>query len=75
MIFLYTDGLIQWTTEDAVSLRVLVPAENLEIQLVRGNGGTATIIGNLQPNSGDRKIMQSSAVEIMQTGGHPMYYF
>ena len=53
------------------TVTVLVPGQNLEILLGRGNGGTVTINGNLQPNSGDGIIMQSSEVEIIRTGGHP----
>ena len=53
------------------TVTVLVPGQNLEILLGRGNGGTVTINGNLKPNSGDGIIMQSSGVEIIRTGGHP----
>ena len=53
------------------TVMVLVPGENLEILLGRDNGGTVTINGNLQSINGDGIIMQSSAVEILRSGGHP----
>ena len=53
------------------AVTVLVPDENLEILLGRGNGGTVTINGNLKSNNGDGTIMQSRAVEILRSGGHP----
>ena len=53
------------------TVTVLVPDENLEILLGRGNGGTVTINGNLQSNNGDGTILQSSGVEILRSGGHP----
>ena len=51
---------------------VLLPGENLEIVLDRGTiGGAVTINGISQPNNGDGIIMQSNAVEILRSGGHP----
>ena len=53
------------------SVRVLLPSENLNVLLERGEGGTVTINGILQPNNGDEIILQSGEVEIVRVGGHP----
>ena len=50
---------------------VLVPDDDITIELDRGNGGTVTINGILQPNNGDGIIMQSSRVTVLRSGGHP----
>ena len=52
------------------NVTVLVPGENLEIVLGRGSGGTVTINGVMQPNSGDATILQSGGIEILRSGGH-----
>ena len=48
---------------------VLVPGENLEIVLGRGNGGTVAINGMLQHNNGDGIILQSGGVQVLRSGG------
>ena len=48
---------------------VLVPGENLEIVLGRGNGGTVAINGILQPNNGDGIVLQSGGVQVLRSGG------
>ena len=50
---------------------MLVPNDNIRIELGRHNGGTVTINGMLQPNNGDGIIMQSSRVTVQRFGGHP----
>ena len=50
---------------------VLVPNDDITIELGRRNGGTVTINGVFQPNNGDRIIMQSSRVTVVRSGGHP----
>ena len=54
---------------------VLVPNDNIRIELGRRNGGTVTINGMLQHNSGDGIIMQSSRVTVQRSGGHPHVLF
>ena len=51
------------------NVTVLVPGENLEIVLGRGSGGTVTVNGVLQSNSGDTIILQSGGVEVLRSGG------
>jgi len=41
------------------------------IVLGRGDSGTVTINGVLQPNSGDGTIFQSAGVQVVRTGGLP----
>ena len=50
---------------------VLVPNDNIRIELGRHSGGTVTINGMLQPNNGDGIIMQSSRITVQRSGGHP----
>jgi len=50
-------------------ITVLIPGENLEIVLGRGNGGTVSVNSELRSNNGDGIILQSSAVQIFRTGG------
>ena len=50
---------------------VLVPSDNIRIELGRRSGGTVTINGMLQPNDGDGIIMQSSRITVQRSGGHP----
>ena len=57
----------------AQSVRVLIPGENLEIVLGRGNNtnGTVTINGTSYLDSGDGLVMLSGGVEVVRSGGHP----
>ena len=48
---------------------VLIPGENLDIVLGRGNTGTVSINGELRPNNGNGVILQSTAVQVFRTGG------
>ena len=50
---------------------ISIPEANLVIVLGRGNGGSVTVNGVLQPNVGDGIIMTSTEVEIIRAGGHP----
>ena len=50
---------------------MLVPNDDITVELGRGMGGTVTINGILQPNNGDEIIMQSSRVTVLRSGGHP----
>jgi len=47
----------------------LVPGEALDILLGRGDGGTVTINGRVQPNIGDEVILQSGQVQVLRVGG------
>ena len=60
-------------SSSAQSVRVLIPGENLEIVLGRGNdtGGTVTINGTSYLDSGDGLVMLSGGVEVVRSGGHP----
>ena len=51
------------------TVRVLVPGESLDILLGRGDGGTVTINGRVQPNIGDEVILQSGQVQVLRIGG------
>ena len=53
------------------TVRVVVPNENLNILLGRGEGGTVTVNDILQPNNGDEVILRSGEVEVVRVGGHP----
>ena len=55
------------------SVRVLVPNENLEIVLGRGNNtdGTVTINGTAYLDAGDGLLMLSGGVQVVRSGGHP----
>ena len=55
----------------AEMVRVVVPNDNLDILLGSGDGGSVTVNGRLQPNSGDEVILQSGQVEVVRAGGHP----
>ena len=50
-------------------VQVLVPDEGLDIMLSRGDGGTVTINGRLQPNIGDEVILESGQVQVLRVGG------
>jgi len=52
------------------SVRILVK-DGTEILLERGNGGSITINGDLQPNTGDGVVYNSNGVEVYRTGRHP----
>lgn len=52
-------------------VKINIPSENLEILLGQGEGGTVTINGTLNPNNGDKVILQSGEVEVVRVGGHP----
>ena len=55
------------------SVRVLIPGENLEIVLGRGNNsdGTMTINGTSYLDSCDGLVKLSGGVEVIRSGGHP----
>jgi len=55
-------------------VRISIPFEGLEILLERGNLGTITINGTVQPNTGDKTIYLSDAVEVVRSGGYPNVY-
>ena len=45
------------------------------LTVVLGRGGTVTIDGVLQPNTGDGVIAENSEVHILRSGGHPNVIF
>jgi len=55
--------------------QVTVRGGGLTILLGRGFGGTVTIDGVLQPNTGDGIIAQNDEARILRTGGHPNIIF
>ena len=55
--------------------QVTVTGGGHTIVLGRGNGGTITIDGVLQPNDGDRVIVENDDVQVLRTGGHPNVLF
>ena len=61
------NGAVSCVAEVTIS----VPGQNLMIVLGRAIGGTVTINGALQPNTGDGIIYQSNGVEVVRTGGLP----
>ena len=55
--------------------QVTVTVGGLTIVLGRGNGGTVTIDGVLQANTGDGVIAENSEVQVLRSGGHPNVIF
>jgi len=52
-------------------VKVSIPSQNLTIVLGRGNGGTITINGVLQPHDAGGEIFTGDGVLVERIGGHP----
>ena len=55
-------------------VRVIIPSQDLEIDLTRGRGGQVYINGVLQPNDGDGVLYSSVGVQVVRSGGHPTVF-